>query len=204
MSHSPSSATRGSDRTERLRALVARVADQDVEAFSAVYRELADDVQRIAFRVTRDEGLAQDVTQEVFAHVWRESALFDGARGSVQSWLRTVARGRAIDRVRREEAWRRARPAPPPRQRQDDQVIEAVIASQQRDHVHEVMTVLTERERAAIALAYFGGNSYAQVAELLGVSLPALKSRIRSGLARMRTHLETERSTRGRADGTTS
>ncbi len=68
-----------------------------------------------------------------------------------------------------------------------------MIASQERDHLQEVMRVLTERERAAIALAYFGGNSYAQVAELLGVSLPALKSRIRSGLARMRTHLEVER-----------
>ncbi|MEO5711721.1 MAG: sigma-70 family RNA polymerase sigma factor [Nocardioidaceae bacterium] len=190
---SSSSTTRGTDQPARLRALVARVTEQDVEAFSAVYRELADDVHRVAMQVTRDDGLAEDVMQEVFAHVWRESAKFDESRGSVRSWLRTVTRGRAIDRVRREEAWRRSRPAPPPRQRQDDQVIEAVIASQQRDHLQEVMTVLTERERAAIALAYFGENSYAQVAEQLGVSLPALKSRIRSGLARMRIHLEMER-----------
>ncbi|CAN5415099.1 sigma-70 family RNA polymerase sigma factor [soil metagenome] len=192
MTPSSSSTARGPDQPARLRVLVARVAEQDVEAFSAVYRELADDVHRVAFQVTRDEGLAEDVMQEVFAHVWRQSAQFDGGRGSVRSWLRTVTRGRAIDRVRREEAWRRSRPAPPLRQRQDDQVIEAVIASQQRDHLQEVMTVLTERERAAIALAYFGENSYAQVAEQLGVSLPALKSRIRSGLARMRVHLEME------------
>ncbi len=170
------------------------MAEQDVEAFSAVYRELAKDVHRIAFQVTRDEGLAEDVMQEVFAHVWRESSQFDGTRGSVQSWLRTVTRGRAIDRVRREEVWRRTGTPSPPKQRQYDQVIEAVIASQQRDHLQEVMRVLTERERAAIALAYFGGNSYAQVAELLGVSLPALKSRIRCGLARLRTHLVVERS----------
>lgn len=186
-----SSTTRVSDQPARLDALVARVADHDVEAFSAVYRELADDVHRLAFQVTRDPGLAEDVMQEVFAHLWREGARFDASRGSVRTWLRTVTRGRAIDRVRRESLWRRAQPTPPPRDH-DDQVVEAVIASQQREHLREVMTVLTERERAAIALAYFGGNSYAQVAELLGVSLPALKSRIRSGLARMRTHLEIE------------
>jgi RNA polymerase sigma-70 factor (ECF subfamily) len=187
----PSSTTRVSGQPVRLDALVALVAAHDVEAFSAIYRELADDVHRLAFQVTRDPGLAEDVMQEVFAHLWRESARFDASRGSVRAWLRTVTRGRAIDRVRRESRWRRAQPMPAPSDH-DDQVVEAVIASQQREHLREVMTVLTERERAAIALAYFGGNSYAQVAELLGVSLPALKSRIRSGLARMRTHLEIE------------
>jgi len=170
-----------------LAGLLALVARGDHQAFERLYRQLAGPVYGMVRQVLRDPAQSEEVAQEVLLEVWRSASRFDPARGSAASWALTIAHRRAVDRVRSENASSvREAKAAPDLTAENDSVSEAVEASLERQRVGRCLDSLTELQREAIKLAYYGGYSYPQVAQLLGVALGTVKTRIRDGLIRMR------------------
>jgi RNA polymerase sigma-70 factor, ECF subfamily len=166
--------------------LLVHVARGDQAAFEELYDRLVEPAYGVIRRVLRDPSQSEEVTQEVLLEVWRTAARFDPAMGGAATWVMTIAHRRAIDRVRsataaaeREHKTADLRPA-------HDEVAEAVEASLDRERVRRCLDSLTEIQRESITLAYYGGYSYRQVADLLKVTLGAIKTRIRDGLIRLR------------------
>jgi RNA polymerase sigma-70 factor, ECF subfamily len=171
---------------EDLDRLLRRVARGDQLAFEGVYDQLARPVYGVIRRVLRDPAQSEEVTQEVLLEVWRTASRFDPEQGSAATWVLTIAHRRAIDRVRSTaaatEREQRTADLLSPR----DEVVDAVEARLDRERVQRCLGGLTEIQRESITLAYYGGYTYRQVAALLGVTLAAIKTRIRDGLIRMR------------------
>jgi RNA polymerase sigma-70 factor, ECF subfamily len=167
-------------------ALMGRVAGGDQDAFAALYDAVASRIYGLVRRVVRDPTLAEDVAQDALVEVWRTAARFDASRGSAAGWIFTIAHRRAVDRVRAERAVtdreRRSATASVP----FDEVIEEVTARLEQQAVRRCLRTLTPLQREAILLAYYGGVTYREVAERLGTSLPAVKTRMRDGLIRLR------------------
>jgi RNA polymerase sigma-70 factor, ECF subfamily len=166
--------------------LLALVARDDRSAFEAVYARLAGPAYGLVRKVLRDPAQSEEVTQEVLLEVWRTASRFDPGRGSATSWVLTIAHRRAVDRVRSEtaaaERERRIPLGPDP----VIGVAESVETSLYAEQVRRCMAGLTDLQREAITLAYYGGYTYPQVAKALKVGLATVKSRVRGGLMRLR------------------
>jgi RNA polymerase sigma-70 factor (ECF subfamily) len=174
-----------------LEVLPARIAGGDRAAFADLYDLTCARVHGLVLRVVRDAGYAEEVTQEVYLQVWRNAANYDAARGSVLSWLMTLAHRRAVDRVRSEQAAteRANRYGRSNVVAAFDTVAEEVHRRDEHRAVLDCLSSLTTVQREAVAMAYYGGRSYPEVADQLGVALPTVKSRIRDGLIRLRSCL---------------
>jgi len=161
-------------------------------ALNEIYDQFSSFVYGLALRVIGDARAAEDVSQDVFVSVWERPDAFDPHRGSLRTWLGTLAHRRAVDHVRREEARRRraikdaARPVSTP------DVEEMALALVTAERVRSALDTLPDEQRRAIQLAYFGGKTYRQVAEVLGIPEGTAKSRLRLGLRRIADVLETE------------
>jgi RNA polymerase sigma-70 factor (ECF subfamily) len=168
--------------------LMARVARGDSTAFSSLYDELAPRVYGLIRRVLRNPAQSEEVTQEVMVEVWRTAARFDAERGSVASWVLTMAHRRAIDRVRAEQsaADRDQAVAAASMATEYDEVAEAVATNLEAEQVRRCLGSLTDLQRESVSLAYYGGYSYREVAELLDAKLATIKARMRDGLIRLR------------------
>ena len=146
----------------------------------------------IVRRVLRDPAQSEEVMQEVLLEVWRTAARFDPAVGSATAWIMTVAHRRAVDRVRSEQraAERELRAATA--SIAYDDVSETVEITLDQERVRRCLNGLTELQRESVTLAYYGGYSYREVAQLLGVAVGTVKTRMRDGLIRLRDCLEVE------------
>ncbi len=172
------------------RDLAALIETRSDQAFREVYRRQARHVYGLALRLTRNRVLAQDVTQEVFVRFWNRPEAYDPERGTIRSFLLSHTHGRSIDLIRSESSRRTreerdAQVAPPSQASLEEQVMDLVHAEQ----VRVALASLGDKERQAIELAYLGGYTYRQVAELLGEPEGTVKSRIRVGLQRLHDRL---------------
>lgn len=159
----------------------------DEAAFRRFYRSAAGLVHGTVLRVVRDPAIAEEVTQEVFVEIWRLAPRFDGTKGSARGWTATIAHRRAVDRVRAEQS-RRDRDD---RDAQTadvafDSVSEEVTDSLDRARVRSALDSLSEVQREAVTLAYYGGHTYREVAGLLDIAEGTVKTRIRDGLIKLR------------------
>jgi RNA polymerase sigma-70 factor (ECF subfamily) len=170
--------------------LVTAIARYSEVALAEVYRRHGRAVYGLARRVLHDGAEAEDVTQEIFLRLWREPERFDPDRGSLRSFLLAQAHGRAVDAVRSTSSRRAREVRDALRTAQADydmqhEVWDLALA----DQVARAMRELTDDERRAIELAYFDGCSYREVARLLDQPEGTVKSRIRTGMHRMRASL---------------
>lgn len=172
-------------------ALVALVARSDEGALAELYDRVGRVAYGLAFRVLRDDRLAEDAVQEAFLGVWRTAAGFRAERAKASTWILTHVHRRAVDLVRREER-RRAEPL-------DDETRDAATSESaedaawlgfERERVQGALRQLPDAQREAIELAYYGGYSQSELAERLGMPLGTIKSRMFAGLARLRELLD--------------
>jgi RNA polymerase sigma-70 factor, ECF subfamily len=188
---SPADGARRAGRVNRagpdeLQAALSAVARGDEAAFAVVYDRAAPVVLGTARRILRDPAQSEEVMQEVLLEVWRTAARFDPAAGSAAAWITTLAHRRAVDRVRSEQRAARRETRSAAAEVGYDEVAEAVEASLDRERVRRCLDGLTELQRESLTLAYYGGYSYREVAQLLGVAVGTVKTRMRDGLIRLR------------------
>jgi RNA polymerase sigma-70 factor, ECF subfamily len=171
-------------------ALVVAIGRWREDALAEAYRRHAGTAFALARRLLNDRALAEEVLQEVFLRLWNQPERFDPERGSLRSYLLAQVHGRSVDLVRSESSRRRreereARETAEHGVDIEREVLDLTLAEQ----VKEVVAGLPRDERKAIELAYFGGHTYRQVAVMLDQPEGTVKSRIRSGLRRLREDL---------------
>lgn len=168
--------------------LLRQTARGDEDAFAQLYDLAVPRVHGLVLRVVRNPEHAEEVTQEVFVEAWRTASRFDAAKGSALSWLLTMAHRRSVDRIRATVAAtnRERTVAAGSVGREYDEVAEAAENTFERQSLRACLTLLTELQRESIALAYYQGYTYREVAELLNTAVPTVKTRMRDGLIRLR------------------
>jgi len=181
--------------SDRDALLMARIRAGDDQALAAVYDQHAALVYGLARRVTRDEQLARDITQEVFTYLWELPDRVDLARGSLRTYLALLAHRRAVDEVRRGERRFRAEAAAAQPEADDGPETSVVATATQAwrtKHLAALLDLLPAEQRTAVQLAYYDGLTYVQVANALGIPEGTAKSRLRAALARLRALLTDE------------
>ena len=171
-----------------LGALLMRAARGDEAAFAELYDATAARLHGLVVRVVRDRAQSEEVTQDAYLDIWRHCTRFDPAKGSPLSWMLTIAHRKAVDRVRSAEA-ATARDTSYHRDSQvaeHDTTVEAAHASLEAQRVRGAVAGLTEVQREAVELAFFGGYTHTEVATMLDVPVGTAKTRIRDGLIRLR------------------
>jgi RNA polymerase sigma-70 factor (ECF subfamily) len=173
--------------------LITLVERKDADAFAVLYDRHGGAAYSLAHRIVGDPAVAEDVTQEAFLAVWRSGARFDAARGSVRSWTLGIVRNRAIDALRRLSS------SAPKLDLDDDALLEGQPAEQLTDteairretarRVRGALADLPHEQSEVIGLAYFGGFTHSEIAEMLGMPLGTVKGRMRLGLEKIRLTL---------------
>ena len=167
--------------------LLTEVGRGNDDAFTRLYDEVASRVYGVVLRVVRDPSQAEEVAQEALVEVWRTAARFDSARGTASGWILTLAHRRAVDRVRAAQAATdRERRVAVPEAPAYDAVADEVAGRLEHQQVRRCLRALTDIQREAITLAYYGGQTYREVAVALDLALPTVKTRMRDGLIRLR------------------
>ena len=171
--------------------LIGRVADGDTHAFDNLYRASSGRVFSLVVRILRDLAQAEEVTQEVFLQVWQLAGQFDGSRGTGLAWMMTLAHRRAIDRVRAAQAARERdlRIGARDYSAAFDSVAEIVEIRLADASVRSALERLTMVQRRAICLTYYDGMSATEAAQLIGIPVGTLRTRLRDGLIRLRDEL---------------
>jgi RNA polymerase sigma-70 factor (ECF subfamily) len=183
-----------------------RLADEEVmdllgdgnpDAFEVIYDRHSRAAFSLAYRIAGDRNVAEDITQEAFLSMWRSHVRFDRERGSVRTWVLGIVHHRAIDALRRNSVHDRRRSSAegieerheaPERERTD---VEVARRDQARE-VHEVLGTLPGEQLEVVRLAYFGGFTHTQIAEMLDMPIGTVKGRMRLGLEKLRRQLSGE------------
>jgi RNA polymerase sigma-70 factor (ECF subfamily) len=174
---------------EELMALVAR---GEARAFATIYERHCRPAFSLAYRMCGTRSLAEDVAQEAFLSIWRSGGRYDRARGSVRTWVLGIVHNRAIDALRRSVVHERRRAS--------DEGIEERFEARERTEVEAVrheeaaqirglLEALPEEQSRVIELAYFGGFTHSEIAEMLGAPIGTVKGRMRLGLEKLRGQL---------------
>jgi RNA polymerase sigma-70 factor, ECF subfamily len=167
-------------------AVVALIARSDEQALAELYDRFGRVAYGLALRVLRDAALAEDAVQEAFLTAWRRADTFMPERAKASTWLLTLVHRRAVDLVRREER-RRAEPIEAAQERAGDAAADdAVWLRYERERVQAALRRLPDQQREALELAYYGGFTQSELAERLGQPVGTIKSRMFSGLGRLR------------------
>jgi RNA polymerase sigma factor (sigma-70 family) len=168
--------------------LIARIVDRDQEAFADLYRSMLGQVYHLAYRITRSEQLAEEATEDTFWQVWRQAPRFEPARGSVLTWVMTIARSRALDALRQLD---------PAQCRDDieslaDQAIhkdnppDLLSAVEESNCLHAALAMLDPVPRQLVALSFFYNLSHEEIASYADLPLGTVKSHIRRSLILLR------------------
>jgi RNA polymerase sigma-70 factor (ECF subfamily) len=170
------------------RAVLGRIAEGELGALDDLYERYKTMAYSIAYRITNDATLAEDVVQDAFLGAWRNAARYVEGRGSVKTWLLSIVHHRAIDAVRRRRPTSELpeREEAPPAELRLPDVWAEVSSRLDADTVRDAMAILSDVQREAIELAYFGGLTQLEVAERTATPLGTVKSRMRLGLLAMR------------------
>jgi RNA polymerase sigma-70 factor, ECF subfamily len=172
--------------------LLPLMARGDARAFEAIYERHGGAAYSLAYRMTGSRAGAEDVTQEAFLNLWRSGAHFDRARGSVRTWILGIVHHRAIDALRRASVHSRRRSddeTAAERLEAPDRVDEDVARRDEAAIVRAAMEVLPSEQVQVIELAYFGGFTHVEIAEMLDQPVGTVKGRMRLGLKKMREAL---------------
>jgi RNA polymerase sigma factor (sigma-70 family) len=170
--------------------LIALIARGDRDAFAELYDRYGKTAYGLAYRVTRDSGLAEEVVQEAFLTIWRQAARFDARRAKPSTWLLSITHHKAVDVVRREQL-RRTEPDEGMEEAPDSvDVPREAWLGLQLDQVREALATLPDPQREVIELSYFEGYSQSELARRLGEPLGTIKSRTHTALTRLRAQLE--------------
>ena len=172
--------------------MLVRLADGELDALEDLYDRYKTMAFSIAYRITNDTTMAEDVVQDAFLGAWRNAARYVEGRGSVKTWLLSIVHHRAIDAIRRRRPTTELPDLelPPPAAFTLPDVWAEVAAGLDADTVREALGVLSDVQREAIELAYFGGLTQQEIADRTGTPLGTVKSRMRLGLLAMRRALE--------------
>jgi len=175
----------------RQQQLLERVAQGDKQAFAALYDEVSPRVFGLVKRLLRDHSQSEEVTQEIFLEIWQSAPRFDPNKGGASTWILTMAHRRAVDRVRASQSSRDRDLKIGIRDLDAaiDHVSESVEVRFEHERVEKAMARLTELQRQAISLSYYGGLSNSEVAEKLSVPIGTIKTRIRDGMIRLRDEM---------------
>ena len=170
-------------------ALIRGVAGGDERAFATLYDRYSPILFGLLLRILHSRPEAEDVLQEVFLQVWQQARSFDAARGRAFTWLVTLARSRAIDRLRaldsRERAARRSAEDAPPQAEGEEPADDAALREERAGVVREALAELPEEQRQVLLLAYLEGMSQSEIAAARGQPLGTVKTRTRAGLKRL-------------------
>jgi RNA polymerase sigma-70 factor (ECF subfamily) len=175
--------------------LMERVRDGEAEAFEVVFDRHGGAAYSLAYRMCGSRSRAEDIVQEAFLSLWRSGARYDRTRGSVRSWILSTVHNRAIDAFRRQASHESQDVV-------DDHLAEQLPAGERteveverRDDAHHVRSALGDlpgEQRRVIELAYFGGFSHSEIADMLGLPAGTVKGRMRLGLTKLRVALSAE------------
>jgi RNA polymerase sigma factor (sigma-70 family) len=174
-----------------------RLLEGDEQAFAELYSAYAPAAYGMAYRVTGQEALAQDVVHDAFIALWRAPEAYDPARGSLRTFFLSLVHHRAVDTVRREERMRRRNERAANLEAVYDEdvaegVVEASYLGVRRKEVREAMGTLPAEQRRVLALAYFGGYTQARIAEELGIPVGTVKTRTLAAMRKLRRALVRE------------
>jgi RNA polymerase sigma-70 factor (ECF subfamily) len=189
-------ANRSKDRTseEDWVQIVRAIAAGDQSALRALYERSHRVTFTLIMRITNNRQTAEELTLDVFHDVWRRASQYDAANGTVLGWIMNQARSRALDRLRYQQRLKRVEPLsgdpmPPSQSNGCDEVL---VREERAKRVRNAVAVLRPEEREAIEAAYFSDLTYAEVATRLSQPLGTVKTRIRSGLGKLRQYLASD------------
>jgi RNA polymerase sigma-70 factor (ECF subfamily) len=168
------------------------VGDGDPRAFELLYDRHGGAAFSLAYRMVGSRGMAEDITQEAFLSIWRSRMRYDAARGSVRTWVLGIVHNRTIDALRRGAAHERRREQFEGVEERHEAPERTDVEAARREEARSVRTALDSLpadQRRTIELAYFGGFSHSQIAELLGEPIGTIKGRMRLGLEKLRHQL---------------
>ena len=171
--------------------LLGRVAMGDQSAFGDLYDQIAPRVLGLVKRLLIDHAQSEEVVQEIFLEIWQSATRYEPARGGASTWIMTMAHRRAVDRIRSSQAGRDRDTKIGIRDLAVayDHVAETVEVRIEHERVEKAMTRLTQLQRQAVSLAYYGGYTHSEVASMLEIPLGTVKTRLRDGLIRLRDEL---------------
>jgi RNA polymerase sigma-70 factor, ECF subfamily len=174
-----------------LNDLLGQVAEGNQAAFAQLYDQCAGRVLGLVRRLLKDSAQSEEVTQEIFLEVWQNAKRYDPAKGSATTWILTMSHRRAVDRIRSSQSTRDRDTKIGLRDMETeyDSVSESVEIRVEHERVGQALLRLTELQRQAVTLAYYGGYSHSEVAEMLKVPIGTVKTRLRDGMIRLRDEL---------------